>query len=69
MEPERLSADYKGEPIDMGAFLGKNGKETRWPAISSCAKALKSQLGYKKVGAIGFCYGGWAVLQLASKGM
>ena len=67
VDPERLSPGYKGEPFDIGAFLGRNGKDKRWPAISACAKALKKDLGFKKVGAIGFCYGGWAVLQLGRK--
>lgn len=30
-----------------------------------CAKALRSQ--YHRVGAIGFCYGGWAAFQLGAK--
>lgn len=36
----------------------------RWPEIKSAAQTLKSW--HSKVGAIGFCYGGWAVFQLAS---
>jgi dienelactone hydrolase len=31
----------------------------------SCAKELRSQ--YKRVAAIGYCYGAWAVFQLGSK--
>lgn len=48
------------------AFIGRNSKEIRQPEILSAASALRSQ--YKKVGAIGFCYGGWAVFQLGAKG-
>ena len=33
----------------------------------ACAKALKGELGFKRLGAIGFCYGGWAICHLASK--
>ncbi|KIW70386.1 hypothetical protein PV04_02659 [Phialophora macrospora] len=65
--PNRLDPDYAGEPFDIGAFIGRNNKDIRWPEISSCAKALKAELGFKKVGAIGFCYGGWAVLRLGAK--
>jgi dienelactone hydrolase len=63
----RLDPDYAGEPFDIGAFITRNNPDLRWPEISSCAKALKTELGFKKVGAIGFCYGGWAVLKLGSK--
>ena len=48
-------------------MVGKNGKEVRWPEIEACAKALKGELGFKKVGAMGYCYGGWAVFKLGDK--
>jgi dienelactone hydrolase len=56
----------KMKELDMPAFVGRNSKDIRGPEIFACAKALKSQ--YKKVGAIGYCYGGWACFQLAAKG-
>lgn len=62
MDPE------KNTGFDLGAFLGRHSKEVRWPEIEACAKALKRGHGYKKVGALGFCYGGWAVFQLGAKG-
>ncbi|CAL5870070.1 uncharacterized protein PFLUO_LOCUS4304 [Penicillium psychrofluorescens] len=37
----------------------------REPEIFACAKALRAQ--YKRVAAIGFCYGGWAVFRLGAK--
>jgi dienelactone hydrolase len=43
----------------MLSFLGRNSKANRQAAVFECAKALRSQ--YKRVGAIGFCFGGWAV--------
>ena len=49
-------------------FLGRNSKEVRCPEIENCAKALKQEHGFKKLGAIGFCWGGWAVFQLGGKG-
>lgn len=48
------------------AFIGRNGKEQRQPEIFAAAKELRSK--YKKVGAIGYCYGGWACFRLAAKG-
>jgi len=46
--------------------MGRNGKDKRGPEIDAATKELKSK--FKKVGAIGYCYGGWAVLQLGTKG-
>lgn len=54
--------------LDLQSFIGRHSKEIRFPEISGCAKALKQDHGFKKVGAIGFCYGGWAVFQLGAKG-
>lgn len=34
--------------------------------MTACAESLRKQ--YKKVGAIGYCYGGWACFQLGAKG-
>ena len=54
--------------FDMAAFFGRHSKEIRWPEILGCATALKQEYGFKKLGVIGFCYGGWAVFQLGAKG-
>lgn len=63
-----LGADpEEAKKFDLMAFLGKNSKEIRFPEIKAGAIALKNELGYKRVGAIGFCYGGWAVFQLGAK--
>ncbi|KAH6678628.1 dienelactone hydrolase family protein [Halenospora varia] len=50
--------------LDLHAFIAKNTREIREPEIFGCARALKEK--YGKVGAVGFCYGGWACLRLAS---
>ncbi|TVY50772.1 Hydrolase tropI [Lachnellula cervina] len=65
------SAYEKGDPealkkLDMPGFMGRNSKENRGPEVFACARALKSQ--YKKVGAAGYCFGGWASFQLGAKG-
>ena len=60
-----LENPEKREKFDLMAFIGRNGKDIRQPEIEAAAKELKSQ--YKKVGAIGFCYGGWAVFRLGAK--
>ncbi|THW17965.1 alpha/beta-hydrolase [Aureobasidium pullulans] len=65
VDEDALSNPEKREKFDVMAFIGRNSKEIRYPEILANAKELKSQ--YKKVGAIGFCYGAWAVLRLAGK--
>lgn len=63
-----MSDPEKRDKFDLKGFaVDKNGKEVRWPEIEACAKALKGELGFKKVGAVGYCYGGWAVFKLGDK--
>jgi dienelactone hydrolase len=40
---------------------------TKSLSVVACAKALKNEHGFKRLGATGYCYGGWAVCHLASK--
>lgn len=54
--------------FNVGEFIGRNSKDIRFPEIESCAKSLRQEHGFKKLGAIGFCFGGWAVFQLGAKG-
>ncbi|KAF2185588.1 endo-1,3-1,4-beta-D-glucanase [Zopfia rhizophila CBS 207.26] len=61
---ETMDDPAKREAFNVMSFIGRNSKDKRFPEIMSCAKALKSQ--FPKVGAIGFCYGGWAVFKLGS---
>jgi len=51
--------------IDIPGFLEKNSREIREPEIFDFARALRAK--HKKVGAIGFCWGGWAVFRLGAK--
>lgn len=53
-------------PLDLDSFRERNSKSVREPEIFACAKVLRTQ--YKRVAAIGFCYGGWAVFRLGGKG-
>lgn len=43
----------------------RNSKENRWPELLACVKALKQK--YKKVGVMGYCYGGWSSFRLGSE--
>ncbi|TKX24386.1 hypothetical protein C1H76_3492 [Elsinoe australis] len=61
-----VEAMLSGEFTDYFTLLKNETKENRSPQIHQFAKALRSQ--YKRVGAVGFCWGGWGVFQLAEKG-
>ncbi|KAL9133349.1 MAG: hypothetical protein Q9175_005470 [Cornicularia normoerica] len=54
--------------FNLAEFFRRNPKETRFAEIESCAKSLKQEHGFQKLGAVGFCWGGWAVFQLGAKG-
>jgi dienelactone hydrolase len=51
--------------IDVPGVVKKNSREIREPEIFDCTRALRQK--YKKVGAVGFCYGGWAIFRLGAK--
>ena len=53
------------EEIDLQGYLTRNSRAVREPEIFDCARALRKK--YKKVAAVGFCYGGWAVFRLGAK--
>lgn len=61
-----ILASGNWQSLDMKGFMVRNSKDARRDEIFSCAKVLRSQ--YKRIGVIGFCFGGWAVFQLGAKG-
>ena len=69
VSPDLFDDPEKLKSFDLMAMFGRNSKEIRQPEIFACAKVLKQEHGFKKLGAIGFCYGAWAVLRLAAKGI
>ncbi|TDZ41082.1 Hydrolase tropI [Colletotrichum trifolii] len=52
--------------VDLPGFLKRNSRELREPEIFAFAEALREK--HEKVAAAGFCWGGWAVFRLGSKG-
>ncbi|OKL58048.1 hypothetical protein UA08_06809 [Talaromyces atroroseus] len=58
-------AEEKWEQFDFEGFMQRNSRDIREPEIVECARALRRQ--YRKVGAVGYCYGGWAVFRLGAK--
>ncbi|KAL0940453.1 dienelactone hydrolase family protein [Colletotrichum truncatum] len=51
--------------IDLEGFIGRNSRTIREPEIFEFARALRTR--HEKVGAVGFCYGGWAVFRLGAE--
>lgn len=64
MPPDILFDRSRYDELDLGAFLKRNSKDVRGPEIIRFAESLKSS--YSRIGAIGYCYGGWAVFHLGS---
>ena len=62
-----LLCEGKLKEAGLDSFILRNSRQIREPEIFDCAKALREHLGYKKVGAVGYCYGGWASFRLGSK--
>lgn len=52
--------------LDVPGFIAKNTKAIRTPELFEVARVLRSK--HKRTGAVGFCYGGWAVFTLGAKG-
>ncbi|KAF2965076.1 hypothetical protein GQX73_g8479 [Xylaria multiplex] len=63
----KLLEEDRFEEINLADMAKQNSREIRGPEMVACAKALKGEHGFKRLGAIGFCYGGWAVCHLGSK--
>lgn len=59
LQPDGLSQ------IDLPSFLKRNTKDIREPEMHKCCKALRER--HKRLGAVGFCFGGWAAFRLGSK--
>lgn len=64
LNPEPILQDRFDE-IDLDGFLKRNSREVRGPEIFEFARALRAK--HAKVGAVGFCYGGWAVFRLGAE--
>lgn len=64
VDPDAMSDPEKSKNFNLGEFIGRNSRKIRWPEIKQHAQTLKAK--YPKVGAIGFCYGGWAAFQLGA---
>ena len=66
---EMIFDPEKFKNLDLQSYMQRNSKEARGPAVHDFARKLKTEMGFKKVGAVGYCWGGWAAFQLGGKGM
>lgn len=58
-----LGGDFS--KLDLPNFMQTNNRHAREPEIVKFARYLRSK--YTKVCAVGFCYGGWAVMRLGAQ--
>ncbi|KAM5527605.1 dienelactone hydrolase family protein [Fusarium oxysporum f. sp. phaseoli] len=63
---EILSDKSRTGEFNLGAFLKRNSKAVRKPELIKFAASLRSS--FSRIGAVGYCYGGWAVFNLGAKG-
>ena len=56
------------QDLDIANFTKRNSRVIREPEIFAAAKELHAK-SYTKLGAVGFCYGGWGVLRLAAENL
>lgn len=43
VDPDAMSDPEKAKKFDLMDFIGRNGKDKRWPEIKAAAQTLKSQ--------------------------
>lgn len=51
--------------FDLGAFFKRNSKTVRRPELVRFVETLRSS--FSRIGAVGYCFGGWAVFNLGAK--
>ena len=57
--------DLAAHTTKLREFAARNSKAIRTLEIKKCTRILRGQ--YEKVGAVGFCFGGWASFMLGNK--
>ncbi|TRX96973.1 hypothetical protein FHL15_002279 [Xylaria flabelliformis] len=63
----KAAEEDRWSEIDLDGVAKDQSREIRGPEIVACARAIKAELGFRRLGAVGYCYGGWAVCHIASK--
>ncbi|MCJ1312621.1 hypothetical protein MMC25_006296 [Agyrium rufum] len=65
--PEMMDDPVKRDAFDGKTFMLTNNKAARYPEVLACASALRTEHEYNTIGTIGFCYGGYGALKLATE--
>lgn len=65
LPPAIIDNPPEWDKLDLPTFMARNSKQARAPEMAALAKFLRTQ--HRRLGAIGFCYGGWAVFQLGAR--
>lgn len=50
--------DWGTGKVHLPTWIAKHGPETVEPAVEATIKHLREELGVKKIGAVGYCFGG-----------
>lgn len=62
---EQLAADKGAAYAVLGPWLGNNNSPAeKFPLIKDFVASLRADPAHKSIGAVGFCWGGWAAVQL-----
>jgi dienelactone hydrolase len=68
---------FHGDPVpdnalekgfDFAPWIAKHGVDAVDPVITSTIKAMRENYGVKKIGAVGYCFGGRYVVRFLGKG-
>ncbi|KAK4447156.1 putative hydrolase [Podospora aff. communis PSN243] len=65
LSPALIDNPAEWGKLDLPGFMERNSKAVRFPEMASFATYLRTQ--HACIGAVGFCYGGWAAFQLGGK--
>ncbi|KIH90257.1 esterase [Sporothrix brasiliensis 5110] len=63
--PELADAEFLKQHVL--PFVGRHPRDARDKDVFTVARALRREHGHDRLAAIGFCYGGWAVMRLGAK--
>lgn len=68
---------FNGDPVpddalekgfDFAPWLGRHGPDVTDPIIAVTVKAMREEFGVKKIGAVGYCFGGRYVVRFLANG-
>ena len=65
---EAVPADAMGKGFDLYKWLGEHPPNTVDPIVESTIKALRAEYGVKKLGGVGYCFGGRYVMRFLAQG-